>query len=296
MEKLKQKTIHIFCSVSLNRLAEINNVLIPSIVKQTYNGDFVLTLINYKADNKFTEDNVAIQDKRIKLQILNPDKPLGFGESHNYAFKKVNPENYFLIINPDVSLHRDAINQLFSECKENIGIIEARQLPFSHPKDFPHQRTFKTNWASGSCILVNSEMFKKVNGFDPLFWMYLEDVDLSWRSKINGYKVIQNPQAVAYHFTGVYFSYIKNSYSLEDFWSLRNFQYISYKYWGNHGLKKARKLIQQVEYYNQQIKEDAMKNFEELVEKNDIERIKVNKLLQNEIRIFGYNKFSKYPK
>ena len=51
-----------------------------------------------------------------------------------------------------------------------------------------------------------------------------------------------------------------------------------------------------MEYYNQQIKEDAIKNFEEFVEENDIERIKVNKLLQNEIGIFGYNKFSRYPK
>lgn len=296
MERPKQKTIHIFCSISSGRLVEINNVLIPSIVNQTYNGNIVLTLINYKADNKFTEDNIVVQSKRIKLQILNPDNPLGFGESHNYAFKEVNPEGYFLIINPDVSLHRDAINQLLAECKKGIGIIEARQLPFAHPKDLPHKKTFETNWASGSCILVNREMFKKVNGFDPLFWMYLEDVDLSWRSKINGYKVIQNPLAVAYHFTGVYFSYVENSYALEDFWSLRNFLYISYKFWGDYGLKKAKKLIYDVGHYNRQIKEDAIRNFEELVEKKDIKRIDIPKSLQNEIKIFGYNKFSKYPK
>lgn len=296
MGKLKQQNISIFCSISTNRLAETNAVLIPSIVNQTYNGNIFLTLINYSTDKRLTRADIEVQNKRIKLQILNPDKPLGFGESHNYAFKKIKPDDYFLVINPDVSLHKDAIKQLLSECNKGVGIIEARQLPFAHPKDFPYKKSFETNWASGSCMLINSEMFKKVNGFDPLFWMYLEDVDLSWRSKINGYRVIQNPQAVAYHFTGLYFSYIENSYALEDFWSLRNFLYISYKYWGTYGLKRAKKLINEVKHYNKQIKEDAINNFEELLRKNNINRIYIPKSLQNEIKVFGYNKFSKFPK
>jgi GT2 family glycosyltransferase len=89
--------------------------------------------------------------------------------------------------------------------------------------------------------LINSEFFKKVSGFDPLYWMYLEDVDLSWKSWINGYKVIQNPRAIAYHFTGLYFSYLPNSYYLEDFWSLRNFFYISYVLLGKFRFKKSKK-------------------------------------------------------
>ena len=59
--------------------------------------------------------------------------------------------------------------------------MEARQLPFTHPKDTPKEETFETNWASGCCLLINSLFFEKVNGFDPNYWMYLEDVDLVGR-------------------------------------------------------------------------------------------------------------------
>lgn len=293
--KNKSLELNIFCSISKGRISEVKDVLIPSIEEQNTDMKRNLYLINYTArrDIQLKEFN---NSKKINLQILNPTKPLGFGDSHNFAFKKVKPKNYFLIINPDISLHRDCIEELIKGWNRKIGIVEARQLPFSHPKDFPQEDIFETNWASGSCILINTKMFEKIGGFDSNFWMYLEDVDLSWKSWINGYSVIQNPKAIAYHFTGVYFSYTPNSYSLEDFWSIRNFLYISFVYWGKRGYIKAKKLLNSVEHYNRGIKLEAIKSFDLLMERGNITRINVPNSLKDRIKIFGYNKFSKYPK
>ncbi len=295
MGKKKEKTIEIFCSASLSRIEEIKNVLIPSLRNQSINQRLHLNIINYKADGAI-KDEMFNNQGNIEITILNPKKALGFGEAHNFAFGEVMPSNYFLIINPDIYLHKNAIEELLSDFNNDVGIVEVRQLPFSHPKDIPHKKTFETNWASGCCSLINSHFFKLVGGFDANYWMYLEDVDLSWRALINGFNVLQNPNAVAYHFTGVYFKYGPNNYSLEDFYSLRNFLYISFVYWGEKGLKNAQKMIEKLEHYNREIKDWADRDFQNMLSTKNIQHISVPWNLKERVKIFGYNKFSEYPK
>ncbi|MBP8708178.1 MAG: hypothetical protein KBH94_05620 [Caldisericia bacterium] len=292
--KKNLKKLNVFCSTSSTRLNEVNNLLIPSLEKQTYEGEIHLSLLNYEANEKIKEEDI-IDSEKLHIRIINPPKPLGFGEAHNYSFNLVKPSKYFLIINSDIYLERDCIKEMIRTFDEDTGLIEVRQLPFQHPKDESHKETFETSWASGCCLLINVEFFKKVGGFDPLYWMYLEDVDLSWKSWINGYKVLQNPKAVAYHFTGLYFRYSPNRYYLEDFWSLRNFFYISYVYWGNKGLRRAKEIVEKIPYYDKEIKSEAYQNFLDLKENNRIKKIRIPTNLENKIHIHGYNKFSKNP-
>lgn len=293
MKKSDLEKIHLFCSVSLNQIEEINQVLIPSIINQKCVQNIELTLINYNADNKIKPDKISNREI-LKINILNPSNPVGFGEAFNFAFKKIKPEKFFILINPDTYLHNITISELISSFNNNIAIVEARQLPFSHPKDPSCTDIVETNWSSGSCTLIDSKFFKSVNGFDPNYWMYLEDVDLSWKAWIAHYKVIHNPKAIVYHFTGVYFRYHPNSYEIEDFWSMRNFLYISYVYWGERGLNKAKTLLNKSNY-NNEIKKEAIKSFEKLKNSKTIKHIKVPNYLKNKIKIFGYNKFSELP-
>lgn len=288
------KNIDIFCSTSKNRIKEVENLLIPSLKNQSFEGQISLYLTNYKGDNQKLLKKSRNSNK-LNIKELQPSNPVGFGEAHNFAFKEIKPKENFLIVNSDMYLHKQCLENLLEIINKDIGLVEARQLPFTHPKDKNNSKPFETNWASGSCLLINSKFFKKVRGFDKNYWMYLEDVDLSWKSWINGYKVIQNPKAVAYHYTGAYFKYNDNTYELEDFWSLRNFFYISYVYWGDKGLNCAKKLLHQTPH-NDRIKEKAYDNFQNLIKSEDIKHIIVPKELNNKIKVFGYNKFSQYPK
>lgn len=291
--KNKAKVLNVFCSISRGRLDEVNNLLIPSLEKQTTDYVINLYLINYTGDSTIKKSDVNRSD--LNYYILNPDKPLGFGEAHNYAFQVTKPKDFFIIINPDVYLDNNCIKELILSAKKEVGLVEARQLPFSHPKDLPHKETFETNWASGCCLLINSEFFESVGGFDPNYWMYLEDVDLSWKAWINGYKVLQNPKAVVNHYTGLYFRYNENSYEIEDFWSMRNFLYISYTYFGLKGLKKAKRMILRTQYPKEFINK-AVHNFEKFIERSTLQRITIPLDFRDKIKIFGYNKFSKDPK
>jgi GT2 family glycosyltransferase len=293
------KDITIFCSISEKRISEVKKLLIPSILKQSFEGRILLYLTNYVGDNSPLLKDLHSFD-RLKIEELQPSKSLGFGEAHNYAFNEVKPKENFIIANPDMYLHKECITNLLEAYDKKTGVLEARQLPYPHPKDPSRKSLFTTNWASGACSLINSEFFKDANGFDPFFWMYLEDVDLSWRAWLNNYKVLQNPRAVAYHLTGLYFHYSKNSYSREDFWSIRNFLYFSYKYFGEKGYKKALKLTLAETNYEQEFIEEANKNF--LSKKKPSLRFSYNRKTYNRLnregllKIYGYNKFSQNPK
>jgi GT2 family glycosyltransferase len=53
--------------------------------------------------------------------------------------------------------------------------------------------------ASGCVALYRRAMIDAVGGFDATFFAYLEDVDLAWRSRANGWRCVYEPGAVAYH-------------------------------------------------------------------------------------------------
>lgn len=291
MQELDTKRdLNIFCAISTNRIKEVNDLLLPSLENQTYLGKIILSLVNYKADNTLHINDFKLKNK-IMIKILNPNKPTGFGESHNFAFEKMQPEKNFFVMNPDVYLDRNCLIEMLNTFDINVGLIEARQLPFSHPKDKPHQKTFSTNWTSGCCLLINSSFFKKVNGYDPNYWMYLEDVDLSWKSWINKYKVLNNPKAIAYHYTGYYFKYLPTTYALEDYWSMYNFLYISEVYFGKKGLTRALKIISQTSY-NKYFIDNIIKAYDKFRENSQIKNIRVPFSLRKRIHIYGYNKFS----
>lgn len=288
-----EESINIFCSISKARLNEVNDLLIPSLEQQSTKKQLKLYFIDYTG--KKTVSKRDIRHNKLDFNILYSDKPLGFGEAHNLAFSQTKPQAKFLIINPDICMDNKCLEELLIAYGPHIGLVEARQLPFTHPKDTPHKHTFQTNWASGCCLLIDSKFFKKVNGFDTNYWMYLEDVDLSWKAWINNYKVVQNPKAIVYHYTGLYFKYSQNSYALEDFWSMRNFLYISYVYFGKKGLAKAKKMVTETQYPKEFV-DEAIHNFDQFMKNHTIERMVIPHSCKNNIKIYGYNKFSEHPK
>ncbi len=117
--------------------------------------------------------------------------------------------------------------------QEGAAIIEARQWPNAHPKEFARE-TLETPWASGAFDLISAKAFEELGGFDPIYFLYMEDVDLSWRAWLNGYRVLHQPLAICTHATGLH-TYQPARFYPEHFFSLRNFLVISYKFWGELG-------------------------------------------------------------
>ncbi|MFL9829189.1 hypothetical protein ABTU92_30740, partial [Rhodoplanes sp. SY1] len=97
----------------------------------------------------------------------------------------------------------------------------------------------------GAFLLFDDSFYRSVGGMDQRYLLYTEDVDLSWRAWIAGYKVVYEPRAAIIHFSGGRF-YREDILSNETFYSLRNFIFISRKYFGRAGELRALNLLSKV--------------------------------------------------
>ncbi len=288
------KNINISCSCSFKDLNKVENWLIPSLINQNKLKHINLFLINYAENKKlFTKKINSNKINVIELYF----KKVGFGEAHNLVFKYVKPkEKFFMIVNPDVYMHNDCIFNLIKTFNSNkkVGIVEARQLPFEHPKEYSISNQ-ETPWASGFCSLINTKLFEINNGFDEKFWMYCEDVDFSWRTWLNNYKVLYEPRAVAYHYTGSYFNYNNYQYYLEQFWSAQNFIYLMYKFWGTVGEHVAIKLLNKTSYSND-FKQKILQSYKSRNLRRNFFRFPNIKILKykNKIKVLGFNQYHEF--
>lgn len=124
---------------------------------------------------------------------------LGHGGGHNRLMSSSDAD-LTLILNPDVLVAPDLLVELLKVlARPRTGLAEARQLPSEHPKDFDPD-TGKTSWCSGACLLGATGLIREAGGFDAAsFFLYGDDVDLSWRVRLAGYDICFQPTAICYH-------------------------------------------------------------------------------------------------
>jgi GT2 family glycosyltransferase len=124
---------------------------------------------------------------------------LGSARGHN-ELSKSNDAEIFLIQNPDVIVAPRLIETMATEFDTpGVGMVEAKQLPIEHPKEYDPQ-TGETGWSTTACTMIPAALFRELDGFDAeSFFLYCDDVDFSWRVRLNGLKVIFQPAAVAFH-------------------------------------------------------------------------------------------------
>lgn len=128
------------------------------------------------------------------------DANLGSAAGHNRLLERLDAD-YVLIINPDTVAAPRMLEELFVPfaAQEKVGLVEARQLPFEHPKAFDPQ-TGETPWATTACALVPRSIVAEVGGFDAAsFFLYCDDVDWSWRIRMAGYRIILRQEARLFH-------------------------------------------------------------------------------------------------
>jgi hypothetical protein len=153
---------------------------------------------------------------------------VGFGRAANLAFGAVET-SYVLFLNPDATVESDALMALvrFMEEHPQAGVVAPATLtgngafqdvgrlitPTQLVMDAIGLRAFgrrkrpvafddpsiETEWVCGGIILIRSELFRRVGGFDPRFFLYFEEDDLLRRVRLEGYKIFAVGVAHAYH-------------------------------------------------------------------------------------------------
>lgn len=185
-----------------NPIDQIKRCL-QSIYTQHYAIDKIELIIRNQGNPQDIKDiEELIQSENLSNITIYQGKNIGFGEGHNDIFSRRSPQsNAYLCMNPDGFLHPDGLSKLIEMAEINKwqGIFEAIQEPIMHPKYF-HPKTGLTEWCSGACVLIPVEIYEEINGFDGDFFLYCEDVDLSWRVKAAGYHCFTCYNALFFHY------------------------------------------------------------------------------------------------
>ncbi len=143
--------------------------------------------------------------------ILNPDtivepgttKALAAALDNDHRLAAVGPR----VDNPDGTLYPSV--RRFPRMTDAAGhaflAFFWRGNPFTRRYrmlDWNHAEASEVDWVSGACVLVRRTAFEQVGGFDPAYFMYVEDVDLCWRLRQAGWKVGYEPAGRVVHAVG----------------------------------------------------------------------------------------------
>ncbi len=200
-----------------------------------------LKVETWVVDNNSVDDSVAmVKELFPKVQLIeNKDNP-GFSIANNQAISKSNAK-YILLLNPDTVLQEDTLKVCFSFMESNAGCgaVGAKMIDGSGNFLPESKRGFPTPWVSfckatglsklfpkssrfnqyhlgfldenktheidvlcGAFMFMRSEVLDEVGLLDETFFMYGEDIDLSYRIKKANHKIYYLPDTQLIHFKG----------------------------------------------------------------------------------------------
>ncbi len=184
--------------------------------------------------------NQMIESKYPDVILIKNERNLGFAVANNMGFK-VAKGKYVLMLNPDTILEENTLQLCFNKMEEdaNIGALGVRMvdgggkfLPeskrgFPSPvvsfyrftglyRLFPKSNKFNAYYAGqldeckegevdilcGAFMFMRKDILFGIGLLDESFFMYGEDIDLSYRFKLQGSKVLYYPESSIIHFKG----------------------------------------------------------------------------------------------
>ncbi|GHD21380.1 glycosyltransferase family 2 protein [Tianweitania populi] len=151
-------------------------------------------------DDKFLKEWGEKFALPLNLDYHHFGENLGSAAGHNRLAGLSQDGDFLLIENPDVVPSPRLFEALLEPFRlPNVGMVEAKQLPIEHPKDY-NKATGETDWATTACAMIPRAVFDELGGFDSRsFFLYCDDVDFSWLVREAGLKVIFQPSATVFH-------------------------------------------------------------------------------------------------
>jgi lipopolysaccharide biosynthesis protein/GT2 family glycosyltransferase/SAM-dependent methyltransferase len=148
------------------------------------------------------EVSVLAHDMEGRIARFGGQGNLGFGAAHNRLMEMAFAQGaeFYLTANPDGFFHPQAIGRVAQvlAARGGMALVECMQFPVDHPKTFD-LTSLRTGWASGAALAIPARIYEAIGGFDDDFFMYCEDVDISWRARAEGFEVAICPSALFVH-------------------------------------------------------------------------------------------------
>ena len=124
--------------------------------------------------------------KNIECHIM--DSNLGYGRANNYGINKTKTD-YVFILNPDAKLKNESLKDIINILKNQDFCIASPLDRDENYIDFNVNNISEVDYVKGFAMILN---LKKINFgfFDEKIFLYLEEIDLCKRARINNEKVL----------------------------------------------------------------------------------------------------------
>ncbi len=203
--------------VTYNSRADLEDSM-PGLTGQSYAGYEIIVVDNNSADG--TADFIKTNYPQVSLVRLNSN--LGYATGNNIGFKESKGE-YIVIVNPDVIVKDNWLEGLTKPLENDPRVAMSTSKIFEHdnpeyaacgnishytglhfPRGFDKpaacfSKPELIESISGCSFAARRSVFEELGGFDPDYFLYLDDSDLSLRARIAGKKIVFNPDSELVH-------------------------------------------------------------------------------------------------
>jgi N-acetylglucosaminyl-diphospho-decaprenol L-rhamnosyltransferase len=161
----------------------------------------------------------AVRAALPRARLIERSDNAGFGRANNEAMTKVETP-FALLLNPDCDIKPDVLQILIDVLGRypSAGMVAPqswradgkpqkcfRRAFYETPLKTPYRvadATCSAQWLNGCCLLVRTEAFRKIGGFDGHFFLFYEDDDLCLRMRQAGFECLFEPSANVKHVGG----------------------------------------------------------------------------------------------
>ena len=218
------------------------------------------------ADNASTDDSISfLREKYPDVQLILNDKNYGFAQGYNLALAQIDAE-YYCLLNSDIEVAENWIEPVIElmDGDAQIAAVQPKIRSFHHRENFEYAgaaggfidkygypfcrgRVFETIetdngqydsaidifWATGAALFVRSDVYRELGGLDEDFFAHMEEIDLCWRIKNHGYRILVEPRSSVFHVGG---GTLPKNNSFKTFLNFRNNHFLLIKNLPRHRL------------------------------------------------------------
>ena len=202
---------------------------LPSVLQNSPGARIVV------ADNASTDGSVAFMKEHFPgVELILLDRNYGFAEGYNRVIEHIGTE-YVLLLNSDVEVTPGWLEPLMAalDADENVVACQPKVLDYKRKSHFEYAgaaggfidrygypfcrgRIFDTVeedkgqydtvadifWATGAALLIRTAAYRDAGGLDGRFFAHMEEIDLCWRLRARGHRIVCVPASTVYHVGG----------------------------------------------------------------------------------------------
>lgn len=189
----------------------------------------------YVADNASTDQSLEMLKTHFpEVRQICLEKNWGFAEGYNQALRQVEA-TYYLLLNSDIEVTHHWLTPMIeyldshpevAACQPKLlsiidkdrfeyagasgGYLDRLGYPFCRGRIFETveadngQYDYSTDilWATGAALMIRSKDYWETGGLDSRFFAHNEEIDLCWRLRIRGRRIVCLPESYVYHVGG----------------------------------------------------------------------------------------------